>query len=335
LNYLKQEFVQPQNGESKYDFPLSQFMSSIIKEAVPECNYRQKLHSLVITSIPSDGEKTSISFLPYISCSITSKILDKTIPVTAAWQLICLAAKLFDDVEDGDIDGNEAQTINLATGCIFASNIALEKLPDFGIDVVKTKEIAMIYNRVCIRMCSGQDKDLNTQINQVIPTPDNWLEIARDKSGILFAWSAWAGGMVADLSSNQLDALWEYGLCLGTLIQIADDYNAIWGNSKKDLFAHLTTLPICYAYYVANRKERDLLFQLFNYSQKQGMENAFQKMHLLLSTLGTERFILAAAQIQRHGAIDAIKRNFSKTSAQPLLFLLDRVFPILENSIHE
>jgi hypothetical protein len=50
---------------------------------------------------------------------------------------------------------------------------------------------------------------------------------------------------------------------------------------------------------------------------------------------GFRLFILAAAQIQRHGAIDAIKRNFSKTSAQPLICLLDRVFPILENSIHE
>ena len=333
MNYLKQEFVKPQSWESKFDSTLPNFMSSIIGEGISECNYRQSLYSLLATSIANISDKTSINFLPYISYSITSKTPDNAIPVTAAWLLICLAAKLFDDVEDGATTGHEAQTINLATGCIFASHIALEKLADFGVDEEKSKEIKQIYNRVCLRMCSGQDKDLTTQLDQILLTPDNWLEIARDKSGILFAWATWAGGLLAGLNSDQLFALWEYGLRLGVLIQIADDYNAIWSTSKMDLFDSLTALPICYAYYVANENERDLLMQLINHPQNQEIENALQKMHLLLSSLGTEKFILAAAQIQRQEAVDALARNFSKTSVQPLISLLDRAFPILGYTI--
>lgn len=328
---LKQEFADSQNWETAYDSSLASFMITIINEAIPECAYRQKMHSLLSNSKATGGNKISINFLPHISYSIFSDTPDKGTPLTAAWQLICIAAKLFDDVEDRAVISNESQTINLANGFVFASQIALEKLVDFGVVEENSKTIRQNYHKVCLRMCSGQDKDLGTQADRIFPTPDQWLDITQDKSGILFAWATWAGGLIAGLNNAQLSTLWEYGVRLGTLIQIADDYNAIWDSSKVNLFDNLTALPICYAYYVANQNERDLLVGLLNCSQTQEIVNALQRLHVLLSSLGTEKFILAAAQIQRHEAINALLRNFPKASIQPLISLLDQAFPILEN----
>lgn len=255
--------------------------------------------------------------------------------ITAAWQLIRLAAKLFDDVEDGESRDRSAEFTNLATGYLFAAHMPLEKLPEYGIPWEPYQRLKKEFNRACLETCAGQAVDLSTRWDRAVPTPDDWLDVARAKSGALFAWASWAGALVARASTEVQDALWEYGLHLGILVQIADDYNDIWDSpSRSDLSTQRVTLPVSYAHFVANNDERECLISMIR-GTTQGQPDALSKERNLLTALGAQKFMLAAAQAQRQAAIEAINYiGLSNPANQKLVTLLNKTFPALVQFPH-
>lgn len=172
--------------------------------------------------------------------------------------------------------------------------------------------------------------DLSARWDQVVPTPDDWLEIARKKSGESFAWASWAGIYVVGTSEEMQASLRQYGLHLGILVQIADDFNGIWNSTiTNDLSTYRVTLPISYAYYVSNNDERGTLLDLLSEAQQKTPE-VISKGQKLLSALGAQKFMLAAAQVQHQASVEAISQCcISSLSKQKLIILLDIVFPAL------
>lgn len=309
---------------------LPEFISEIIRESIPEGKYQRYLESVAVSHCGGSRDDLSLDLIPIITCRTVSGDPAKAIPVTAAWQLIRLAAKLFDDVEDGEAGDRSAEVNNLATGCLFIAYEALEKLTEYGISWEQSHRVRRRFNQACLQTCAGQDFDLATRWDREIPTPDDWMEVARAKSGVLFAWASWAGAMVAGVGQELEDSFWEYGLHLGILVQIADDYNGIWNSSlNTDLSAYRVTLPVSYAHFVANLDERNVLMNLLREANL-GNAVAISKGRNLITTLGAQKFILAAAQVQRHESIEVMRRVcLSNQASESLSILLDNTFPAL------
>lgn len=308
---------------------VSDLISSIIRESIPESEYQRRLEMMAAPIQGSQSDLT-LELLPSITCLAAAGNPAKAIPVTAAWQLIRLAAKLFDDVEDGEIGDRSAEVNNLATVCLFVAHVALEKLPEYGISRVQSQRVRKRFTQACLQTCNGQDVDLSTRWDRIVPTPDDWLEIARAKSGVLFAWASWAGAVVAGASQETQVGFWDYGLHLGILVQIADDYNGIWNSPiKSDLSSYRVTLPISYAHFVANQDDWSTLLNLLREANL-GIADAATKGRALITALGTQKFILAAAQVQRHEAVAAISHKcLSNRANRRLSTLLEKIFPAL------
>ena len=219
---------------------VSDFISGVIWESILESEYQRRLDRM---AAPIQGSQSGLTLehLPSITCIAVAGNPAKAIPVTAAWQLIRLAAKLFDDVEDGEAGDRSAELNNLATGCLFVAHAALEKLTEYGIPWEQSQRVKKRFTQACLQTCQGQDVDLSTRWDREIPTPDDWIEVAQAKSGMLFAWGSWAGAVVAGASQEMQVGFWEYGLHLGILVQIADDYNGIWHSPIKSV-CHLIVL---------------------------------------------------------------------------------------------
>ena len=322
--------MDPQKRKLNRFSTLPEFVSAIIRETIPEGDYQRRLEGTAASLNRDFQDQVTLNFLPSISTGVVVEDSNKSIPITAAWQLIRLAAKLYDDVEDHENGVMNGEAINLATGLLFAAHTALEKLTDYEISHEQSQQVRTRFNRVCLQTCAGQDLDLSTRWDQVIPSPDDWLEIAREKSGELFAWASWAGNYVSGADDEMQTGFWEYGLHLGILVQIADDFNGAWSSPiTNDLSACRVTLPISYAYYVSNNDERETLLELLRDAQ-QGSPEVISKGQNLLSTLGAQKFMLAAAQVQRQEAVEAISPcQISNLSKQRLIFLLDNAFPVL------
>jgi geranylgeranyl diphosphate synthase type I len=278
---------------------------------------------------PDPGDPT-LSILPLLACEANGGDPRRAAPVMAAWQLLRLAAKLFDDVEDGEASGQPAKVINVATGLLFVTQLVVGELAAQGMTSDLVQRLGQALNHAGLRACAGQHADLAGQVEMTNADPDVWLEIALAKSGEPLAWAAWAGALVAGADEHTLACYREYGYHLGVLLQVADDFNGVWQpGSVSDLAVGRFTLPVCYALSVAKAEERDRLETLLE-EAAQGNDMAEVQARQLLTDLGAQAYLLVVGRVQHQQAMAALRSaNCVSPADQQLAALLNRVLPAL------
>ncbi|HID64636.1 MAG TPA: hypothetical protein EYP49_18115 [Anaerolineae bacterium] len=119
------------------------------------------------SALPLDREEgTPTLLLPILCCAAAGGDEDQATAIAAAWFLLYLAAKILDDIEDDDTHLTPwfaigvPQAINAATGLIFASQLALARLPRMGADRELALSLLEDFNGTTLRMCTGQHADL-------------------------------------------------------------------------------------------------------------------------------------------------------------------------------
>lgn len=299
---------------------VSRFLAEILAEELAQTAYHQTLLRYLQQE---PAAEVSLKTLPMWSCMAGGGDPLAAIPVTAAWQTIHRAAKLFDDVEDGEAV-HPAEAINAGTGLLFVAQLALSKLPEQSARLVSRR-----LSQAVLRSCAGQHLDLGAGTTGADPAA--WLDIARAKSGELLAWAAWAGAVVAGVDEADLAGYAGYGVHLGILLQVADDFNGVWGTGgRSDLAAGQLSLPVCYALSILRGPDRDALLALLAQAAG-GDQPAEETARQQLIDLGAQGYLLVVGRLQRHEAIAALQsiKAFSPERYQPLVTLLDQVLPAI------
>lgn len=310
---------------------VARLIREVLDEGDPGTAYRQQLLTVLDEWAEPDTDIPAINILPRLVYEANGGDSFLAAPVTAAWQLIRMAAKLFDDVEDGQLRGDLSEGINLATGLLLLASLVLGDLSDRGVSVERVHALNQTLNRAMLRACAGQHADLAARrTGTTAIDPNTWLEIAQAKSGELLAWAAGAGALVAGANERALACYREYGSHLGVLLQVADDFNGVWGpGGPSDLAAAGLALPVCYALSVVKGPERTRLSGLLERAG-QGDEVAEAQAREWLIDLGAQGYLLAVAQIQRQQALAALRRaGPASLAGEQLAALLDRVLPAL------
>ncbi len=300
---------------------------AILDENVPQGAFRNQLERVLARWLEPEAHKSEIARLPTMVCEACGGCARHAVPVTAAWQLVRVAAKLLDDVEDGDIGSQRGAIVNIANALLFIAQLLLERLALSG---DRARRVADELQRAMLRAAAGQHADLCAQAAALTALdPDSWLAIARAKSGELFGWATWAGAYVAAAPQSTLDAYREYGSCLGVLVQVADDFNGIWHpDGVSDLAVGRVSLPVCYARMVAQGAAREDLERTLRAAPEEGpdAERAGQQM---LTDLGAEEYLTVVAQAQRLRARDALEHAGCRSPGRDRLgALLDEVLTI-------
>jgi len=87
-------------------------------------DYTRALHTVLDAAQASEQSGFPLTLLPLLTCRAAGGDPRQALPVAAAWRSLHIAAKLLDDVEDGDVARISAaptdppRVINLATGFI-------------------------------------------------------------------------------------------------------------------------------------------------------------------------------------------------------------------------
>ena len=304
----------------------------VLDASLAESDYRGQLLGLLDRWLGASPSDETIDFLPAMVCQAHGSQASSAVPVCVAWQMIRLAAKLLDDVEDGDLSDRQAETVNLAVGLVFAGQLAILKLVERGMASEQVQDISREWARACLMACDGQHADLSATARVADLDPNGWLEIAASKSGALLGWAAWVGGMVAGADDHALSCYREYGTSLGVLLQVADDYNGVWHpDAGSDLAMGRPTLSGIYALSVADVVERQRLLDLLARARG-GDAEAESRARKLLTDLGAQAFLLVAARTQQRRAQRALQDALQGAQrdgphAQPLFDVLDSVFP--------
>lgn len=318
---------QPVTGNSTWEF-LAQMLSGVLKQG----DLKQHVFRIAEKHLNQPQDRFSLDFLPLFTATVVQGNIDRLPPVVAAWQLVRLSAKLFDDVEDGDVGDQSASYTNLATSCLFAAQLALDKLPEYDYSTQQVQQIRSRFNLACIKACEGQHTDIALVSNHKILDPDQWFGMTQAKSGYLFAWASWAGVLAVGGSKKVQTSFWDFGMQLGELIQIADDFNDLWNTLEEiRLSAFFSSLPFCYAYYEADPNEKNELIKCFSQS---GKENAARVAELrkMISDLGGQKFVLAAAWVKQQEALRSLEGLWpSDDKNEEITTFVTRIFPAINS----
>ncbi len=285
------------------------------------------------SAFPLDREEGTPSFLlPVLCCQAAGGNENQATALAAAWFLLCLAAKVLDDVEDEDaLQGpwygiGVPEAINAATGLIFTSQLALTHLPRMG----ASRELALFliedFNRTILRMCAGQHADL-AEAN--ISSLKRYFRIAGAKSGEFFSLACRAGAL---LGIDKVAPYSEFGYNLGVLIQICDDFEGVWNPpGRSDLAAGKRTLPIIYALTVAPSGIRERLERLLVKATSE--PKAEEEARGVITELGAPLYLVVEAQIRRQRAEAALCSTGRPFSAyRQLIALLNERFRVPDDA---
>jgi geranylgeranyl diphosphate synthase type I len=276
-------------------------------------------------------EDTPSLLLPILCCEAVGGDEHQATAVAAAWFLLYLAAKVLDDIEDGDALQapwsaiGAPQAINAATGLIFAAQLALTHLCRLGVGEKLTLIIYEDFNRTSFKICQGQHADLI----EVTPSLERYWQIVAAKSGEPFALACRAGAL---LGTDEVAPYSEFGYNLGVLIQICDDFEGVWNpKGRSDLAAGKRTLPVIYALTAAPPHVRERLERLLvkAISEPEAEEEATR----IIAELGASHYLLIEAQIRRQRAEAALRSaGMPSLAHRQLMALLNGCFRVLDDA---
>lgn len=289
--------------------------------------FRCELISLINQWSEPGGGAQSIADLPTLSCIASGGSPHAAAPVTAAWQLARLAAKLLDDIEDGELTNRTSLTLNAATALIFAAQLTLQDLSE-TLSRERVWQLGQDLQRSMLRAAAGQQADLISTLEPAEnPDPDTWLEIAAAKSGEPHGWAARAGAFVACAPEEPLRSFHEYGHHLGILIQVADDWKDIWDENGAGVCTRPgSSLPVCYARLTAPEATQQQLQNIIERLER-GDTTAMPQLRQILIAEGAQAYQLVTARLHHSQALQALQRAGCLEEIGPLLALLDKVFP--------
>ncbi len=88
------------------------------------------------------------------------------------------------------------------------------------------------FNQTALEVCQGQQLDVDFESMTEVKYED-YLEMIRQKTAVLLAYSCWLGAVTATTSAENQENLYQFGLHLGIAFQLLDDYLDVFADEEK------------------------------------------------------------------------------------------------------
>jgi hypothetical protein len=191
---------------------------------IPFPEFCELLETVLIDRKPRTGSLPWL-LLPIFTCEALGSDVQPAQQVAAALEVGRIAAGCLDEWQDQDTDEalwrslGAARTVNLATGLLPLSFLALGGLVDLGVEVPLVLSLHEEFHRTLLHLCAGQDADLAETLSL-----DDYERVAGAKSGALFRLGCRAGARVASAAPDVIADCGEFGYNLGVVAQMWNDY---------------------------------------------------------------------------------------------------------------
>jgi hypothetical protein len=189
-----------------------------------------------------------IEVLPILTCEAAGGSIQTAVPVAAFWMLSMLAARILDDIQDGEGDSNPwnnkgyADALPVSTALLSAANVCLAQLKD--VDEKVLPELLDCLGRVAALAAKAQKRSGLYSLSE-----EQYFQRIIASSGAVFAAVSWAGARVGTNDPTRLQNLYQFGYNIGMREAIRGDCRDLRGrkNKSSDLLAGIYTLPVIYA----------------------------------------------------------------------------------------
>ena len=224
-----------------------------------------------ILNLKSKRVRPILSLLSY---SLFKKDIDKITEPSIALEFFHNFTLIHDDIMDNaDIRRGEDtihkkwnNNIGILSGdllMIFAYKM-LENVEE------KTfKKTFQRYNNIAVKVCEGQQYDMNFEVENEI-SEDDYLKMITLKTAVLIGFSLELGGLIANKEKLITDQLYIAGENFGISFQLMDDYLDVFGSAefgKKiggDISSNKKTYLIIKLLEKANSTDKESILKLMN-----------------------------------------------------------------------
>ena len=249
------------------------------------------------------GGKRIRPLIALLSCAAICGNPKPAIPVAVAYELAHTAALIQDDIidkADRRRGKPSAWTIWGVEGAILIADILLFEIfnimADYGkpsLETEKLRKLLRLIGDSAKLTVKGELLELEVSKKPVI-TDLEYLEVARLKTGTLFAAPAAAGALVGGGSTSEVSAFYDFAEKFGIAYQIHDDIRDIMGGEEtgEPIFndirnAKKNNIVLIYAMEMARSGEADFIKSLMG---KQDIsEEEIDEARRLLQRLGAVR----------------------------------------------
>jgi len=159
------------------------------------------------------------------------------------------------------------------------------------LDEIIFKKCIKIFSETAIKLCEGQQMDINFENTSSVSFRD-YLRMITGKTGVLTASALKIGSFIAKKDNKTASLMYNFGLNLGIAFQMMDDYLDVFGKEDRfgkkhagDIFENKKTILYLMALRFANEEEQKELG--FWYSKKTdnidkvyGVEKIFRKIKI-------------------------------------------------------
>lgn len=244
------------------------------------------------------------AILPQLCTHLVGGDLEDALPATAAWILSDLSSDVFDDLQDQDGKNrvwNQWQphtAISVGLALLFAAQRCLIQLK---LPVNSMKQIISRWAETGILAAKAQATSPSDA-----QTVEGYFEQIIAKSGTIYSTVAWIGGHIGQGTEAQLNAIEEFGLALGILIQLRDDCRDL--NPQQilgDLRRGVMTLPVLHGLQ-QKRHPRHSRLESLCCADRQLSEKMAGEIIEILDEMQVLSFVLNVARVYKSKAIAAL-----------------------------
>ena len=216
------------------------------------------------------GGKRIRPVMVLLSYSLFKKNIENAIPAALAIELFHNFTLLHDDIMDAaDIRRNKP-TVHKK----FSNNSAIlsgDAMSFISFQYLlksksgKIQEVSELFANTAVEVCEGQQLDMDFE-NRLDVTEEEYIEMIRLKTAVLLACSLKIGAMLADVSGEVPNKLYDFGLNLGLAFQLQDDLLDTFGDEKifgkkigGDITSNKKTFLLIKALELANERQKSEL----------------------------------------------------------------------------
>ena len=183
------------------------------------------------------GGKRIRPLLTLMACDLFSGNIQEALPAAYAMELFHNFTLAHDDIMDnaGLRRGNPTvhQKFNTAQA-ILSGDVMLIYVYDFLCRIEKDKVVKVfeLFNNSAIRVCEGQQYDMNFQTAANVSVPE-YLKMIEFKTAVLLACSLKTGAIIAGADDKDANLIYDFGKNIGICFQLLDDLLDAFGDESK------------------------------------------------------------------------------------------------------
>jgi len=216
-----------------------------------------------------------------LACEAVGGRTDEAMELALAVELLHNASLIHDDIIDGDIKRRNIPAVHVKYGVPIAITVGdalvgeafymIATLPEvkmrrYGVSVVK--ELFVSFTLALKRLYSGEAQDIDF-VNRFDLTEEDYMDMVEKKTAALPWLAARCGAVLGGGTTEEIEALSNFGRDFGVMFQIKDDLLGLVGEEEKlgktvgiDIRGRKRTLYLIHALQNASAEDKKILDEI-------------------------------------------------------------------------